>query len=183
MLSFFWRPLLVFALLGPLSGIAETLAGRVVGVTDGDTISVLDEKNSQHSIRLAGIDAPERRQAFGERSRQNLRRFAFQNDVKLECHKTDRYRRKVCRVTIEGLDIALVQIQAGMAWHYKQYQAEQSSEDRARYAEMEYDAKAQRIGLWQDKNPISPWEFELSRPRESQSSLAGGLVWGAERAV
>jgi len=79
---------------------AATLTGRVVGVHDGDTITVLDATKMQHKIRIAAIDAPERKQAFGTRSKQNLSDMAYNKDARLECHKTDRYKRDVCKVWV-----------------------------------------------------------------------------------
>ena len=77
----------------------ETLTGRVVAISDGDTLTVLVEKR-QVKVRINGIDAPEKRQAFGERSKQNLSAMAFKKDARLECHKTDRYGRQVCKVWV-----------------------------------------------------------------------------------
>ena len=117
--------LLFAALLTPTIGTAAELAGRVVGVHDGDTITILDASKKQHKIRLAGIDAPELKQAFGTRSRQKLSDMAYDKDARLECHKTDRYKREVCKVWVQPsdcptcsktLDAGLAQIIAGLAW-------------------------------------------------------------------
>ena len=81
--------------------------GRVVGVSDGDTITVLDDAKSQHKIRFAGIDAPEKGQAFGERSKQNLSALVFQKRVEARCHKKDRYGREVCAVFVSLRDVGL----------------------------------------------------------------------------
>ena len=77
------------------------VSGRVVGISDGDTITVLDRDHRQHKIRLAGIDAPEKGQAFGERSRQSLAQMAHGKDARLDCHKTDRFGREVCKVWVQ----------------------------------------------------------------------------------
>src|SRR5688572_21480041 len=119
----------------PLAVFAETLAARVVGVHDGDTITVLDADRKQHKIRLAGIDAPESRQAFGNRSKENLSRLVFGQDVRIDWQKRDRYGRIVGKVwtvsqdancrTAEcpkTLDANLAQVTVGMAWHYKDYE-------------------------------------------------------------
>lgn len=76
---------------------ADVLEGKVTAVADGDTITVLDGNKNQHRIRINGIDAPEKRQAYGERSKQQLSKMAFQKDARLECHKTDRYGRKAAK--------------------------------------------------------------------------------------
>jgi endonuclease YncB( thermonuclease family) len=93
--------------------------GRVVGVQDGDTITVLDSSNQNHRIRLQGIDAPEKGQAFGTRSGQNLSQAIFDRVVTIEWSKHDRYGRIVGKVTRDGRDVCLEQVSVGMAWHYK----------------------------------------------------------------
>ena len=75
--------------------------GSVVGVSDGDTITVLDDAKTQHKIRFAGIDTPEKGQAFGERSKQSLSALVFQRRVEARCHKKDRYGREVCAVSVQ----------------------------------------------------------------------------------
>lgn len=138
---------------------AETIAGRVVGVADGDTVTLLDADHQQHKIRLMGIDAPESRQAFGQASKHSLSDLIFQHEVIAECGKTDRYRRKVCKIVLDGRDINLEQVKSGMAWHYRQYAKEQSVEDRESYAAAENNARRQRIGLWSDVEPVPPWAW------------------------
>lgn len=123
---------------------AQGLAGRVVGVTDGDTITVLDSSNRQHKIRLAGIDAPERGQAFGQRSTQLLSELVFSKQVIIETEKLDRYGRIVGRVLSGERDVNLALVAAGLAWHYKQYQHEQSASDRLLYAAAEQEARGQQ---------------------------------------
>lgn len=142
---------------------ASELRGLVVGVTDGDTITVLDGNQNQHKIRLAGIDAPEKRQGFAERSRQHLSGLTFEKQATLDCYKTDRYKRQVCRVWVEGKDVALAQVQAGLAWHYKRYEKEQTPSEREGYAQAEADARASRMGLWQAVRQVPPWEFRRQR--------------------
>ncbi|MDQ3685443.1 MAG: thermonuclease family protein [Acidobacteriota bacterium] len=115
----------------------HSLAGKVVAIADGDTITVLDASNAQHRIRLTGIDAPESRQAFGTRSQQHLADLVFGNQVTIEYDKQDRYKRTLGKVIVGGRDANLEQIKAGMAWHYKYYENEQPPEDRKTYAEAE----------------------------------------------
>ena len=133
--------------------------GVVVGVTDGDTITLLDSDNKQRKIRLAGIDAPERRQPFSDRAKQHLADLSFKKQATLDCFKTDQYKRKICRVWVQGKDVSLAQVRAGLAWHYKRFESEQTSSERADYARAEDDARALRIGLWQSERPVPPWEF------------------------
>ena len=132
---------------------------RVVSIEDGDTIIVLNEINENHKIRLQGIDAPEGGQGFGNRSRQNLSELVAGKEVTVEWFKRDRYGRIVGKVSLDGSDVCLEQIKAGMAWHYKYYQSEQSNEDRELYANAETAARVRKQGLWSDANPIPPWDF------------------------
>ena len=138
---------------------AETITGMVVGVTDGDTITVLDADKVQHKIRLAGIDAPEKKQAFGNRSKESLSDMVFDKTVNVETEKRDRYGRQIGKVLVNGQDVNLVQVERGMAWFYRQYQREQSPNDRRLYEAAEDAAKADRRGLWRDAAPVPPWVF------------------------
>ena len=153
---------IVFFLLA-FSAHAETLTGYVVGVSDGDTITVLDSSRQQHKIRLAGIDAPEKAQAFGDRSKQNLAALVFNQNVTVDWSKLDRYGRTIGKVTVNGIDANLSQIKAGMAWWYEKYRKEQSPSDQKTYAQSEQQGRLQRVGLWSDKNPIPPWEFRHAK--------------------
>jgi endonuclease YncB( thermonuclease family) len=142
---------------------AATLQGKVVSVADGDTLTVLDDNKTQHKIRLKGIDAPEKAQAFGQKSKQSLNQLAHSKMVTVEFEKKDKYGRTVGKVLLNGTDVCLEQIKLGMAWHYKQYQSEQSKEDHDTYAQAEQTARAQVVGLWKDKSPTPPWEFRKQR--------------------
>ena len=112
---------------------------------------------------LAGIDAPEGGQAFGNTSRQTLSDEVFGKDVTVEWYKLDRYGRMVGKVLVDGRDVCLEQVKAGLAWHYKYYQGEQSLEDRKLYADAEDEARLERRGLWVDENPVAPWKFRRGR--------------------
>ena len=140
---------------------AETLLGKVIHVQDGDSITVLDNTRTQHKIRLSGIDAPERRQAFGNVSKESLAEQVAGQSVAVEWDKIDRYGRKVGKVLLAGLDSNLVQIKRGLAWHYKKYEREQSPADRQSYAAAEAEARAAKLGLWRDA-ALPPWEFRTS---------------------
>jgi endonuclease YncB( thermonuclease family) len=142
---------------------AETIAGRVVAVADGDTITVLDATKTQHKIRLAGIDAPEKAQPFGQRSKESLSDLVFNQAVTVETTKRDRYGRSVGTVLVDGFDANLEQVKRGMAWHYKGYEREQSPQERQDYAKAEEVARGARVGLWKDAQPVSPWDFRHRR--------------------
>lgn len=141
---------------------ANVITGNVVSIADGDTITVLDARRQQHKIRLSGIDAPEKKQAFGERSRQNLAAIVFNKTVSVEWDKQDKYGRTVGKVIVNGVDANLEQIKTGMAWWYEKYRREQSAEDQQRYAEAEQRAREGRIGLWRDTAPVAPWDWRKS---------------------
>ena len=140
------------------------LNGVVVGVSDGDTLKVLDSNKQLHPVRLMGIDAPEKAQPFGQRSKQSLSSLVFRRQVEVEWNKKDKYGRIVGKVhTLDGTDACLAQISSGMAWHYKQYSSEQTPADRVRYSEAETKARSDGVGLWRESSPIPPWEWRRSK--------------------
>ena len=153
------RLILAVTALAPLHVRADTYPGRVVAIADGDTVTVLDATQTQHKVRLAGIDAPEKHQAYGNVSRQHLASAVFGRTVTVDWTKRDRYGREIGKILVDGADANLGQIEAGLAWHYKKYEREQSPKDRAAYAAAEQAARAARRGLWQDPDPIAPWVF------------------------
>jgi len=142
---------------------ADVLLGHVVVVSDGDTITVLDDTKQRHVIRLMGIDAPEKAQAFGQKAKQSLSDLVFDRDVSITWFKKDRYGRTVGQVYLDDTDVCLEQIKRGLAWHYKQYEREQSVEDRSRYADAEKEARIARTGLWADSSAIEPSKFRHRR--------------------
>jgi len=138
---------------------AGTIFGKVVGVSDGDTITVLDTEMSQHKVRLIGIDAPEKKQPFGQASKQSLSELVFEKYVKVEVTKLDRYGRELGTVFVGEVDANLEQITKGFAWHYKAYQRDQTYLDRATYAQAEKLAAEAQIGLWSGSDPVAPWDY------------------------
>jgi len=138
---------------------ADRIAGRVVGIQDGDTLTLLDANRREQRIRLAAIDAPEARQRYGQAARRALSAEAFGKEASANCPKTDKYGRKVCVVTVGGRDVGLALLEAGAAWHFKAFSQEQSSSDRARYARAEEEARRRRAGLWEDPEAVPPWEW------------------------
>lgn len=152
---------------------AATLTGRVVAITDGDTITLLDADRVQHKIRLSGIDAPEKAnkkvpldvggQPFGELSKRHLSDLIFNKQVSIEWNKKDRYGRTVGKVIVDGVDANLEQIKAGMAWWYAKYRREQMPADQRLYSEAEQMVREGRVGLWRDIEPVAPWEWRRRR--------------------
>ena len=148
----------------------QTIVGRVVKVADGDTITVLDATNTQQRVRLKGIDAPESHQDFGTKSKQSLSSLIFGREVTVAYDKTDQYGRLLGKVMLDGRDINLEQVKAGMAWHYREYDREQTPEDRELYARAENEARAARRGLWVDASPIAPSEFRKEQREERKAA-------------
>ena len=114
-------------------------------------------------MRLSGIDAPERGQAFGTAAKATLSELVFARQVVVQWKKRDRYERLVGKVTVSEVDANLAMVTRGMAWHYVRFEAEQERQDRASYAQAEREARAQRRGLWGDPRPVAPCDHRESR--------------------
>lgn len=139
--------------------VRTAITGRVVGVTDGDTLTILDGSLRQHRVRLGGVDTPERAQPYGKVAKSSLSSLAFGREAEADCGKADRWGRLVCKVSVDGRDVGLAQVERGLGWHYKKYEREQAAADRVAYARAEEDARRARRGLWVDPSPIPPWEW------------------------
>lgn len=138
---------------------AELISGRVVRVADGDTVTVLDGAKVQHKVRLAGIDAPEKSQPYGQKSRESLEELVAGKAVIVETHKKDRYGRHVGKILVNGRDMNIEQIRRGLAWFYRQYEGELTPDDRQSYDRSESEARDFKKGLWSDRSAVPPWEF------------------------
>ncbi len=141
---------------------ADEIHGNVVGITDGDTITVLDSAKVQHKIRLQGIDAPEKKQAFGTKSKEWMSEHVGGEDVVVLWKEKDRYGRILGDVMLDNRHINLEMVQNGMAWHYTQY-----SKSKA-LADAEDKARKAKTGLWVDKEPIPPWEFRKNAKNKTK---------------
>lgn len=157
---------------------AETITGRVVAVSDGDTITVLDGENREIKVRLAGIDAPEKDQEGGQEAKQSLSALVVGRVVDVNTSKRDKYGRAVGKVLLDGQDVNLEQIKHGHAWHYKKYAAEQSHEDRSRYAKAESNARQAAVGVWSRSTATPPWEW---RHRNDGSAISTDADTGPPR--
>jgi endonuclease YncB( thermonuclease family) len=144
---------LALALLTSLPAFSAEWTGTVVGISDGDTLTVLNENKRQVKIRLAEIDAPESKQAFGTQSKKSLSDICFKKPVIVDDHGTDRYKRTLGRIKCDGIDANAEQVRRGMAWAYKQYLTDQA------IGALEDTARASKTGLWADESPTPPWEF------------------------
>jgi endonuclease YncB( thermonuclease family) len=165
---------IVLALLASVAASAADLAGRVVDVTDGDTLTLLDASKKQQKIRLAGIDAPALKQPFGEQAKKNLSDLLNNRQVTVEWDKLDRSKRIIGKVffqpelcaspaCLEKTDANYQQIAAGMAWLDKPTESALSPVDRDRYAAAEKQARAAKRGLWSDPAPVPPWEWRPAK--------------------
>ena len=153
---------LLFSLFLALShslALADELTGQVVRVLDGDTLEVLTPQKVLHRIRLIGIDAPEKKQAFGDASKRAMSDLAFSRNVVVVYNKRDRYGRIVGLVRHGAADVGLALVRRGLAWHYKKYQSEQTPLDRDGYSDAEQLARKESVGVWGDSTPIAPWDF------------------------
>ena len=163
------------------AGAGSLVSGKVIGVLDGDTVEMLDASKTTHRIRLAGIDAPEKAQPFGQRAKEHLSDLVFGKQVVAQAGKSDRYGRTVGKVMVTGVDANLEQVKTGFAWHYKQYASEQSVSDRALYSSAEEEARSTRVGLWRDPKPMPPWEWRHGgKDQPTAISLASGCSCGSE---
>lgn len=141
-----------------------TIAGTVTKVHDGDSIHITPPGKKRIIVRLAGIDAPELEQPFGLESRNMLRSLILRRKAEATCHKRDRYQRRVCVVLNDGSDVNLQMISSGLAWHYKQYEKEQSRKRRKAYSRAERNARSSQLGLWSEDN-VEPWVFRNAARR------------------
>ena len=135
------------------------IEGKVTNVHDGDTVTVVDRNNKTFHIRLQGIDAPELKQEFGSVSQQNLARLVLGKQVTIYWSKVDKYRRTVGTIMLDGQDVNIKQVKAGLAWHFKKYADEQEPQDRLTYAAAEQQARAAKLGLWKDPDPTAPGDW------------------------
>ena len=141
----------------------DTIQGKVIAVADGDTVTVQDVAMSQHRIRMAFIDAPEKAQPHGDEAKQHLSGQVLGQTVIVDVIEKDRYGRTVGRVRLAGADINYEMVRQGLAWHYTQYAKKQASSDYARYQQAQKLAEQQGTGLWQQTNPTPPWDFRQQK--------------------
>lgn len=152
----------------------KQMAGRVSHVVDGDTLDVR-VGSSTYRVRLEGIDAPERDQAFGQQALLQLRTMTFDRQVTVIVRDIDRYQRLVARLLVEGHDASEEMVRAGLAWQFVRYSSD------ARLAALEKEARQAGRGLWAERSPIPPWQFRASpakpivpAPKRNPSPAAGG---------
>ncbi len=126
---------------------------KVIGVHDGDSITVLTSDNKQIKVRLEGIDCPELKQDFGQKAKQATSALCFGKDVRVQQTGKDRYGRTLAYVYVDNICVNKELLKQGMAWHFKKYNSDPE------LAKLENIARSQKIGLWSQPNPVAPWEF------------------------
>lgn len=145
--------LLLCLITAPAS--AQTYKAKVVGVSDGDTVTVLTAEKKQVRIRLFGIDAPESGQDFGQRSKQTASDMAFGKEVTVRVQSTDRFGRTVAEIFLpNGRSLNREMVSQGMAWWYREFAPRDND-----LSKRETEARSAKRGLWSQPNPIPPWDF------------------------
>ena len=132
---------------------SKTLKGRIIKISDGDTVTLLDSTNTQHKIRLDGIDCPERKQPFGTKATNFVKKLTTGKTIVVEWEKKDRYGRILGYVYADGVNVNKELLKNGLAWHYKHYNEDQE------LAKLEQQAKDKKLNIWSDKNPIEPYRW------------------------
>ena len=161
----------VYSLAVPCFGQDLTaFTGRVTAVTGGDMITVVDGKNKEYRIRLAGIDAPESGQDFGAAARNFLSGLVQDQTVTVIGRRFDTDGRLVAQVFLLGRDVSYSMIWAGLAWHDKDLDEDQIKDDRKRYAEAEKFARGTKGNIWSQAKPVPPWDYRKDNPTPKQSA-------------
>lgn len=156
----------------------KNYTGRITRISDGDTIHVTDNNGRKHKIRMAHIDAPEMNQAYGARSRDQLKAAADNAKVKVKVFELDRYGREVAQVFKGNTDLNLMMVREGAAWHYESYAEKQQNKLAfTEYAAAQKQAKRDRKGLWRAKNPQAPWDFRKQNAGEKQNTDTKWFGW------
>jgi endonuclease YncB( thermonuclease family) len=145
-----------------------TISGKVVAITEGDMLTVLDSGKVEHKIRLASIDAPEEGQAFGTKAKEALSEKVFDRYVSVALEGVDRYGREIGRITCGKSDINMQMVREGFAWRYVRY------DKRGEFTEAENEARRLKLGLWADPHPIPPWEFRQQKRNSPTPSKSPG---------
>jgi endonuclease YncB( thermonuclease family) len=151
---------ILFLLVSLLSS-AQTLTGTVVGIMDGDTFKLLTKDSTLVKVRLANIDCPEKKQPFSAKAKEFTSNAIFGKTVTINILKTDRYKRYISNVIYnDSLSLCHELVKHGFAWHFVRY-----SKD-ATLQQLEDTAKKDKVGLWQDPNPIAPWDWRAFKKKK-----------------
>ena len=137
---------------------SQSLTGKVIGIMDGDTFKLFTADSTLVNVRLANIDCPEKKQPFSSRAKEFTSDAIFGKTVTVNVQSKDRYRRLISNVIYinslsDSLSLCHELVRNGLAWHYVKFSKDKTLQH------MEDEARASKIGLWQDPNPIAPWEW------------------------
>jgi endonuclease YncB( thermonuclease family) len=168
------RRLFLLAAIATAALYAEDFAGKVVAISDGDTIRVMHNGASER-IRLWGIDCPEMKQPFGTRAKQFTGDLAFGQVVTVEVRDIDRYKRTVAEIILpDGRNLNQELVRAGLAWWYQRYARRETV-----LRDLEHEARNAKRGLWSDPNPVAPWDWRknAAAARKLQGTRRGGGVF------
>ena len=141
---------------------------KVIGIKDGDTVSLLMDGKEQ-TVRLEHIDCPEKKQAYGTKAKEMVAELCFGKKVSLKGEgKFDRNGRLIAELILDnGLNVNKTLVKNGLAWHFKKYSKDES------YAKLEIEARYRKVGLWKDQAPIAPWIWrKMSKEEKVSASLA-----------
>ena len=150
--------------------VVDELSGKVISVTDGDTIKVLVNKETV-TVRLEGIDAPESGQSFGKKAKEALSGLVAGKTVTVKKTGTDKYKRTLGIVIVGDVDASAKLLEDGWAWHFKKYN------DEERLAKLEEAARKAKRGLWADENAIAPWDYRARQKTPEAAPDGLKLYW------
>lgn len=166
------KTLLTVLLAACFSVNAAEITGTVLHVADGDTITVVN-RDGRFRVRLRGIDAPEKAQAYGQEARRQLASVLKGQDVRIVYSERDRYGRVVGTVFRDSEDVCLTMVERGAAWVYRNYLGKLTKSQQTAYKAAEYEAKSAKRGLWQDASAQPPWEWRRAMQRQQSQSATG----------
>jgi endonuclease YncB( thermonuclease family) len=159
------RLIALLLLLVPYGATAETIQGKVIRIANGDTLTILDARKREHTVRLAEIDAPESKQAFGAQSRQSLSALCFKKTAQIEWREKDRNGRYIGQVICAGVNANAEQVRRGFAWVSPRF-----TQPGSPLYEIEAYARFREIGLWADPRSMPPWEWRARKAKSPAKS-------------
>ncbi len=144
-----------------INGYSQSITGKVVGITDGDTFKLLTQDSTLIKVRLANIDCPEKKQPYSASAKQFVSDAIFNKTVTIQVLNKDRYRRSIANVSYnDSLNLSYQLVKNGLAWHYVKYSKDSLLQG------FENSARDRKIGLWKEKNPIPPWQWRANKKKK-----------------
>ncbi|WP_111682818.1 thermonuclease family protein [Winogradskyella tangerina] len=155
----------IIIILFTLNSFAQSVEGKVVAITDGDTFKLLQKDSTLVRVRVANIDCPERKQPFSKRAKQFTSDAIFSKNVELKVLKKDRYGRSIAYVFYNNKNLGEELLKAGLAWHYVKYSDDESLQN------LEDKAREKKVGLWSDPNAIAPWDWRSQKKSKHENAI------------